>query len=106
MPSITKRKYMYDLVTVDGVFELDYLSSPLTIIKLNTTKVIMITRATEYRPDLVSLKEFGTYDMGWLISLHNDFLDPIYDYEIGKEVKIPNLDQYYRYYNRHSRRRR
>lgn len=105
MPSITKRKYMYDLATIDDVFELDYLRSPLTSIELRTVKVIRLTAPMQYRPDLVSLKELGTYHMGWLISLHNDFPDPIYDYTIGREVKIPDLDQYYRYYNRNSRRR-
>lgn len=105
MPSITNRKYMYGLEQVDNHYELDYLRSPLTSIELRTTKVIIITSVMQYRPDLVSLRELGSYHLGWLISLHNDFIDPIYDYEIGTEVKIPDLDEYYRHYNRTSRRR-
>ena len=103
--SIQTSKYMYNVQNVDGNFELDYLDSPLPNVDLPTETTIRLTVVMQYRPDLVSLKAFGNYNMGWLIALHNDFLDPIYDFEIGREVKIPNLDSYYRYYNANSRRR-
>lgn len=103
--SIQTRKYMYSVRRVDENFELDYLDTPFSDMDLPTTTMIRINSVMQYRPDLVSLKAFGNYNMGWLIALHNDFLDPIYDFEIGTEVRIPDLDSYYRLYNSRSRSR-
>lgn len=103
--SIQTRKYMYAVKRINDNFELDYLDTPFSDMELPTDKTIRISAAMQYRPDLVSLKAYGNYNMGWLIALHNGFLDPVYDFEIGTEVDIPNLDEYYRYYNANSRRR-
>lgn len=104
MTSIIKRKFMYEQEVVDGDKELDYLATPFSDMDLPTVKVIRISAPFRYRPDLVSLKELGNFHMGWLLSIHNNLMDPIYDYEIGREIEIPDMDEYYRYYNRTSRR--
>lgn len=103
--SIKIRKYMYSVSKLDENYELDFLETPLSKMNLPTVKTITITGPLEFRPDLVSLRAFGNYHMGWLIAIHNDLLDPINDFYIGREIKIPDLDEYYRFYNANSRSR-
>tara|TARA_Y100001973_G_scaffold98941_1_gene157371 strand:- start:115449 stop:115766 length:318 start_codon:yes stop_codon:yes gene_type:complete len=101
--SIEKRKYMFSVKKLDANYELDYLESPYTDMDLSTSETFRITAPFVGRPDLISMKFFGTYNMGWLICLHNDFMDPINDLEFGIQIKIPDLDEYYQYYNANSR---
>ncbi len=96
---------MYPVYKVDENYELDYLETPFVNMNLPTVKSIRITGPLEFRPDLVSFKAFGNYHMGWLIAIHNNLLDPVDDLYIGREIKIPDLDAYYRYYNSNSRSR-
>lgn len=103
--SIKTRKYMYQIETVDNNEELDYLDTPLDKLDLSTLQTVMISGPFVNRPDLISLKMYGNYHMGWLIALHNDFLDPVFDFYLGREIDIPDLDEYYRFYNANSRSR-
>lgn len=101
--SITERKLMYAKATVNTNTELDLIDTKLGSLDLETIRTFRIPQGMEYRPDLISMKVFGNFDMGWLIALHNDFLDPILDFYTGRTIKIPSLDEYYRFYNRNAR---
>lgn len=103
--SLKERKYLYSVVEVDNNKELDYLSKDFTEMDLETSTTFRIPQVYRYRPDLISLKFFGNYHMGWLISLHNNFLDPIFDFKNGRIIDIPDMDDYFRYYKARSRRR-
>jgi len=83
--------------------ELDYIDTNIHKMDLPTTQTIRLPVAFEYRPDLLSQKYFGNYHMGWLITLHNNFLDPVRDYYVGRLVDIPDLDAYYRFYNNNAK---
>ena len=84
--------------------EIDYLTSKFLDMKLGTDSYFTVTSVVEFRPDLISQKFYGTYNLGWLIALHNEFLDPTFDFTVGKKIKIPSITDYYKYYNRNSRR--
>lgn len=102
--SLKERKYLYEEVEVNGDLELDWATRNITGMDIETLQTFRIPQAMTYRPDLISLKFYGNFHMGWLIALHNDFLDPIRDFTIGRLIKIPDLDSYFRYYKTHSRR--
>lgn len=102
--SITTRKYFYSEETVDGNKELDYLTTTLSEMDLRTQDFYTVDAATEHRPDLISLRYYGNYDLGWLLCEHNNFQDPLTDFYIGRRVAIPSLTEYYQYYNRNTRK--
>lgn len=101
--SMTTREFYYDVATVNGNKELDYLTSRLNKNTLNTREFFTVDAVTENRLDLISLKYYGNYDLGWLIVEHNNILDPIEGIRIGMVLKIPALDEYYQFYNRNTR---
>lgn len=101
--SIKERKFLYQVVEVDNNKELDFLSTEFSKMELDYIREFRIPSILQYRPDLISKKFFGNFHMGWLIALHNDFMDPIFDFKTGRLIEIPNLDDYFRYYKTHSR---
>lgn len=101
--TISVRKYFFDEVTVNENKELDYLNESFTDMKLDSVDSVRISGPFQYRPDLISFKYYNNFDFGWLIALHNNFLDPIYDFKTGEVIKIPDLEQYFRYYKAYTR---
>jgi len=49
----------------------------------------VITAGTEYRPDLVSQKSYGTTDFWWKIMEANNIKD-VFDFKSGLNIRIPN----------------
>lgn len=49
----------------------------------------VVTSATEYRPDKVSLTAYGTVDFWWKILEANGIKD-IFDFKAGLNIRIPN----------------
>ncbi|MDA3807081.1 MAG: hypothetical protein PF440_04125 [Thiomicrorhabdus sp.] len=97
-----ERKSFFETVSVGGNLELDYLTSAISEMGLITVDVYTVTNATANRPDIISNLYYGSYDFGWLLHSHNNIMNPIEDYYTGREIKIPSLDDYYRFYNRNS----
>lgn len=95
-----RRVFYKSTINFEGNIELDYLRTVINKMKLSTVAEMRMTAAYANRPDLVSLHSYGSYNYGWLISLHNKILNPFTEYNIGKVIKIPSLDDYYRFYNR------
>lgn len=103
--ALDDRTSFYGHVTrLNGDVELDYIDTRINGMYLKTAGTVRITAALVNRPDLISLKSYGTYNFGWLISLHNNILDPFSEYSLGRIVDIPSLDDYYRYYNRNKKK--
>lgn len=99
--SLDNRTFFYKRIQDQNeIIELDLLKSSLHKMKLETVDNIRLTAVYENRPDLLSLKYFGSYNYGWLISMHNDIQDPFSEYHIGRMVKIPSLNDFYKFYNR------
>lgn len=103
MNGMTVRKFFFKEVDVDGNRELDYLTNKLPKLDVDTVEFYRIDNVTAYRPDLISLKYYGNYDLAWLICEHNDIMDPIMDFHPGRVIKIPSITEYYQFYNRNTR---
>jgi hypothetical protein len=59
-------------------------STPLS----KNDKFTVITPGTEYRPDLLSYKAYGTPDFWWKIMEFNGIKD-IYDFKSGLNIRLP-----------------
>ena len=99
MSDTNKTKFFYKEVVLDDRIELDYLDTELVKIDLTTIDVFTVTAPYEYRPDLISKKVFGDYHYGWLIGIHNGFLDPVMAITIGKSIDIPDIDEYFQFFS-------
>ena len=93
-----KTKFFYKEKELNDYRELDYLDTNIHKMNLSTTDVFTVTAPYEYRPDLISLRVFGDYHYGWLIALHNDFLDPVFSITVGREIDIPDIDEYFDFF--------
>lgn len=102
--SITERQFFFQITEESGNRELDYLKTSIYGMELDTSAFHRVDNVTERRIDLISFKYFGTYDLGWLIALHNEILDPVEEIIAGKVIKIPSITEFYQYYNRFSRK--
>ena len=103
--SMEERGSFVSVYQVEGNSERDLLKSNLIEMKLRTDYQYRITSATEGRPDLISAIYYGSFNYGWLISLHNEFLDPFNDYYAGRLINIPSMEDYYKFFNRNSIKR-
>ena len=103
--SMEERGSFMQKVRVNGNTELDILKTPLQNINLRTVEQYRITSVTANRPDLISAMFYGSYNYAWLISLHNGFVDPFNEYEVGKLINIPSMEDYYKFFNRNSIKR-
>lgn len=115
--SVANRTFMYPVFNIDPLTnqvcetcsyelsnqELDFINTELIDMELSTVDLFRIGDAFEFRPDLISQKFFGNYNFGWLIARHNEFLDMTFDFYTGREIEIPDLNEYFRFYNRFSR---
>lgn len=52
----------------------------------------IITPDYEYRPDLISYRQYGTIDYEDIITYVNGFTDPIKDFYSGRTIYLPNID--------------
>lgn len=99
--SMDDRKSFYrKRVSENGDIEVDYINTNMNKMNLRTVSKFRITAAFVDRPDLISQQAYGSYNFGWLISLHNKIMNPFVDYYIGRVIDIPSLDDYYKFYNR------
>ena len=113
--TIEKRGRLYGKVTTsvingkrfeveDGIdTEYDFLDTSISSMNLSRSSVFTVTEATKYRPDLISMKLFGTFHLGWLIARYNNMMDDRMEFTVGRTINIPNIDEYYRFINRNSR---
>lgn len=80
--------------TSDVIFYGDDRKTTFTTYKRNeipaseTDTFMTITKPTEFRPDLVSYKAYGTPDYWWKILEFNQIAD-IYNFKAGLNIRIP-----------------
>ena len=95
------RKELYNKVLVDGNKEVDYLDT--NIINYVPDEKNLITYIVPGwcvgRIDLISFIHYRTTRLWWLIAQINDIQDPINDIVLGMELQIPNITDYYNFYN-------
>lgn len=99
---IKDRKYLYRKAEVGGITELDYLQTRLVYRDFEVSNEITVTDATAYRPDLISRLAYGSPHYGWLIMDHNDILDPYSQLTTGTVLEVPDISDYFDFYNENS----
>lgn len=99
---IKDRKYLYRSSVVDGVKELDYLRTQLVYRDFQISNEVTVTDATAHRPDLISRVAYGSPHYGWLIMDHNDILDPYIQLTTGTVLEVPDISDYFDFYNENS----
>lgn len=52
-------------------------------------KIMVITKGSEYRPDLVAIDFYGSVDFWWAIMEANKIYD-IWDFKAGRTIFLPN----------------
>ena len=103
--ALWERQFYFKEATTENTKELDYLTGNFNKMRLETVDHFVVDAATENRPDLISLKFFGNYHFGWLIGMHNDIENLVTGFPIGRKIKLPSIDEYYRFNNRNARTR-
>lgn len=101
---LSKRTDLYERTSIYGSEELDYLTSNFHRMNLSTITNDVIDSMTVNRLDLLSYKHYRNYHYGWLILEHNGIIDPLEELDIGTIVKIPSLEDYFRFKTRNKRR--
>jgi hypothetical protein len=97
--ALKDRQDLYTSQTVSGNTELDFLSSPLINYDFISYTLFVVPQYMIGRLDLVSYVNYGVPDFWWLIAQANDILDVFSDITAGQTLKIPNLSEYYNFYN-------
>jgi hypothetical protein len=103
--SINRRKYLYQETDESGNTELDILDNRmLEIQNLSEVDTVTVTASTEGRLDLIAYRTLGAFNLIWLLAEYNNMIDPFDETRIGDEIRIPSLDEYYKYFARNARR--
>jgi len=55
-----------------------------------STKYYVVSAGSEYRPDLVSYRVYGTPDFWWRIMEYNNIKD-VFDFKVGLSITLPNV---------------
>ncbi len=101
--ALNQRKRMYGIERVNRQDEIDHLDTNLNQMNLRTIARERVSNMTRNRLDLISFKHYNSFDYGWLIAEHNDIIDPIDEVVVGKVLRIPSIEDYYRFSSRNSK---
>lgn len=93
------RTKFYNVETVDGVQELDFLHNSLSALVLQYQPgYYMVTQADIGRPTNISYKNYNTIKYWWAIMVVNGIRDPLNDLQVGQILQIPDLKDLYEFY--------
>jgi hypothetical protein len=87
-----KRSKFYQIATVDGVQELDFLNNNLNKFVMNyPASYYRVSESDLMRPDMISYNNYKTVNYWWIICLVNDIYDPFNDFKVGQLITIPSV---------------
>jgi len=97
------RTKFYNVVTVDGVQELDFLDNNLSNFQIQNTPDYVRTQVSDIqRPDLISWNYYNTVRYWWIVLLENSIENPLEEIKEGERYLIPNILDIYRFYRKFS----
>jgi|AntDeeMinimDraft_5_1070356.scaffolds.fasta_scaffold101836_1 hypothetical protein len=99
---LNERRFLYSKNSVDGNSELDYINTAIIDMDLTYTEKFVVNQTLQFRIDLISYRFYNTFDLGWLICDYNNIMDPFDEIVVGKELLIPDLGEYYSFFNANS----
>ena len=95
------RTKFFNIATVGGINELDYLDHPLSSFEIVHTPVYYKTDEHDVgRPDLISFELYRTVKYWWIICLVNNIVNPFTDIVVGSILLIPHLADIYDFYKK------
>lgn len=90
------RTKFYNVATVEGVQELDHMSSKLTEFKIRRrTGYYRIQAQDIKRPDLISARSYGTVYLWWFLLFVNGIQNPLTEMVEGDSISIPGYVDLY-----------
>lgn len=93
MIDAANRVNMMKKVTVDDIAQLDSSRIDFKNYDFGSITYTFIKENERARPDLLSLRIFGTPNYWWFIMWFNGFSDPWYDMMPDTLVKVPQLNR-------------
>ena len=107
MSTTTDRTQFYDIVTVNGIQEFDFLNNTLSYFTMSyPVTYYEVNDSDLLRPDMISYKCYsGVCDYWWVIAYVNGIQNPFTDFKSGQILTIPNfLDiiNFYRQFKLHN----
>lgn len=86
------RTLFYNVVTVNGVQELDFLDNTLINFQITRQPLYYRVRDTDLlAPDLIAYKAYKKEEYWWIICLVNQIYDAGEDLKIGLVLQVPNI---------------
>ena len=89
------RKNFYDVVTINDVQQLNYLSLQWirfrSFIKNKNVTTFRVNNKFEWNLPRIAHEFYGNVHLWWIIAISNPILNPIEDVVIGTVLLIPNL---------------
>lgn len=101
--SMVQRRRLFGTAEVNGNIERDLLLTKFPLMDFKPMAEYQITSFTEGRLDLISKRFYNTFHLGWLIASYNDIFDPFNELYRGRTIQIPDLQEYFSFYNENAR---
>lgn len=99
------RTRFYEIETVNGIQEFDYLHHSLSRFQMKyEPSYYRVGHGDLLRPDLISYRFYGTVKYWWLICYVNGIYDVFIDLKVGQLLKIPNILDIYDFYRNYKKR--
>jgi len=99
---LTERKDLYSKVMVDDNKELDLLDSKIPNFEFNSYTTFTVPQFAEGRIDIISFIKYDNVNLWWMIAQANEIIDPLTELYMGRVLLIPDLSEYYTFYNANS----
>lgn len=92
MINATNRNNMFPTITVDGVTQKDISRIDFKDYDFGAVQYTMIREIELGRPDLLSLRLYGTPGYWWFILWFNGMRDPWHDLQPDTMIKYPSMN--------------
>lgn len=96
---LTNKKDLYEKVLVDNNKEVDVLGTSLPSFNFDSYTTFTVPQFAEGRMDLISFIHYETVSLWWMIAQANEIIDPLTELYMGRVLIIPDLGEYYAFYN-------
>lgn len=94
-----RRTFFYDQQEIDGIIENDLVKNYFDLFKIKRQAIYFkLGRTYLQRPDLLSLKLYGTMSYWWIIAKLNKIDDWWNDIHIGDMIQYPDVQDIQDFY--------
>jgi hypothetical protein len=80
------------MLLTDNNIPIQETLDPFDIPELEEDRFFEVTQEFAHRPDLISLKFYGTLQLYWVIAYANDMIDAFAETYTGRRLRIPDRE--------------